>query len=286
MLRTDLARDATFQSRFRREAQAGSLTERALGRRGLRHRRGRASTARRVPYIVMEYVDGQTLRDLLRSGQRLMPRRALEIVDGVLAALDYSHRNGIIHRDVKPANVMLTPDGHGQGHGLRHRACGRRRVVDHDADRQRARAPRSTCPRSRRRAETVDARSDVYSAGCLLYELLGGRPPFIGESPVAVAYQHVREIPPPPSTFNPDVTPDADAIVMKALAKNPENRYQSAARDARRHRPGAGGDPGDGAAGAHRRRHHAAVGTQRRHCPRRQRSRPRPVGGAGCSTCC
>jgi serine/threonine-protein kinase len=182
----------------------------------------------RVPYIVMEYVEGQTLRDLLRNGQRLLPTRALEITDGVLAALDYSHRNGIIHRDVKPANVML--DSTGQVKVMDFGIA--RAVADSGATMTQTANVLGTAQYlspEQARGEVVDARSDLYSTGCLLYELLANRPPFQGESPVAVAYQHVRENPIPPSTINPDVTPEMDAIVMKALAKNPDNRYQSAA---------------------------------------------------------
>ncbi len=227
MLRTDLARDATFQARFRREAQsAASLNAPSVvavydtGEDEL--------DGVRVPYIVMEYVEGQTLRDLLRQGERLMPNRALEITTGVLSALEYSHRQGIIHRDIKPANVMLATNGDVKvmDFGIA------RAVADSGATMTQTANVLGTAQYlspEQARGETVDARSDVYSAGCLLYELLTGRPPFQGESPVAVAYQHVRENPLPPSTLNPDIGAEADAIVMKALTKNPANRYQSAA---------------------------------------------------------
>jgi serine/threonine-protein kinase len=227
MLRTDLARDATFQARFRREAQsAASLNAPSVvavydtGEDEL--------DGVRVPYIVMEYVEGQTLRELLREGQRLMPNRALEITAGVLGALEYSHRQGIVHRDIKPANVMLATNGDVKvmDFGIA------RAVADSGATMTQTANVLGTAQYlspEQARGETVDARSDVYSTGCLLYELLTGRPPFQGESPVAVAYQHVRENPAPPSAINPDVGSDADAIVMKALTKNPANRYQSAA---------------------------------------------------------
>ena len=227
MLRTDLARDATFQARFRREAQsAASLNAPsvvAVYDTGEDELEGV-----RVPYIVMEYVEGQTLRELLRQGERLMPNRALEIAAGVLGALEYSHRQGIVHRDIKPANVMLAADGDVKvmDFGIA------RAVADSGATMTQTANVLGTAQYlspEQARGETVDARSDVYSTGCLLYELLTGRPPFQGESPVAVAYQHVRENPLPPSTLNPDIGPEADAIVMKALAKNPDNRYQSAA---------------------------------------------------------
>lgn len=227
MLRTDLARDATFQARFRREAQsAASLNAPsvvAVYDTGEDELGGVP-----VPYIVMEYVEGQTLRELLREGQRLMPNRALEITAGVLNALEYSHRQGIIHRDIKPANVMLATNGDVKvmDFGIA------RAVADSGATMTQTANVLGTAQYlspEQARGETVDARSDVYSTGCLLYELLTGRPPFQGESPVAVAYQHVRENPVPPSTLTPDIGGEADAIVMKALAKNPANRYQSAA---------------------------------------------------------
>jgi len=226
MLRPDLARDPAFHSRFRREAQAAAGLNApsvvAVYDTGEDQVDGLT-----VPYIVMELVPGQTVRDLLRSGQKLMPRRCLEIVDGVLDALDYSHRNGIIHRDVKPANVMLTPDGSVKvmDFGIA------RAVADVSSTITQTAAVLGTAQYlspEQAQGGSVDARSDVYSSGCLLYELLSGRPPFVGDSAVAVAYQHVRETPPPPSAFNAELTPDADAIVMKALAKNPDNRYQSA----------------------------------------------------------
>jgi serine/threonine-protein kinase len=227
MLRPDLARDATFQARFRREAQsAASLNAPSVV--AVYDTGEDTVEGARVPYIVMEYVEGQTLRDLLRNGERLLPTRALEITDGVLAALDYSHRNGIIHRDVKPANVML--DSSGQVKVMDFGIA--RAVADSGATMTQTANVLGTAQYlspEQARGEVVDARSDLYSTGCLLYELLANRPPFQGESPVAVAYQHVRENPIPPSTINPDVTPDMDAIVMKALAKNPDNRYQTAA---------------------------------------------------------
>ncbi len=226
-LRVDLAREPSFQARFRREAQsAASLNHPSIV---AVYDTGESTLdGVQVPYIVMEYVDGRTLRDLLKSERHIMPTRALEITAEILKALDYSHRNGIIHRDIKPANVMLTRSGEVK-------------VMDFGIARSVAQASAAVTQTAavigtaqylspeQARGEQVDPRSDVYSTGCLLYELLTGSPPFTGDSAVAVAYQHVREDPIPPSRVNPDVSPAIDAIVLKAMAKNPANRYQSAA---------------------------------------------------------
>ena len=225
-LRADMARDATFQARFRREAQsAASLNHPAIVAvydTGEDYIGGIS-----LPYIVMEYVDGSTLRDLLHSGRRLLPERAMEITSGVLQALDYSHRNGIIHRDIKPANVMLTRQG-----AVKVMDFGIARAMgDQGMTMTQTSAVIGTAQYlspEQAKGETVDARSDLYSTGCLLYELLTGRPPFVGDSPVAVAYQHVREAPLPPSHHDPEVPAVADAIVLKSLAKHPDERYQSA----------------------------------------------------------
>ncbi len=229
-LRTDLASDSTFQTRFRREAQAAaSLNHPAIVSvydTGEEMATDGSNVAQ--PYIVMEYVAGRTLRDILREGRKILPERALEITSGVLSALDYSHRAGIIHRDIKPGNVMLTPSGDVKvmDFGIA------RAVSDASSTMTQTAAVVGTAQYlspEQARGETVDSRSDVYSTGCLLYELLTGRPPFVGDSPVAVAYQHVREQPTPPSSFDEELTPEIDAMVMKALAKNPGDRYASAA---------------------------------------------------------
>ncbi|MFE9204074.1 Stk1 family PASTA domain-containing Ser/Thr kinase [Micromonospora sp. NPDC007230] len=227
MLRADLARDATFQMRFRREAQnAASLNHPAIvavydtGEET-------APTGETLPFIVMEFVNGRTLKEVLGAEGRLQPRRALEICADMCAALEFSHRHGIIHRDIKPGNVMLTQTG-------------QVKVMDFGIARALASGATTMTQTSavigtaqylspeQARGEAVDARSDVYAAGCVLFELLCGHPPFVGDSPVSVAYQHVRETPPTPSSINPDVNPAVDAIVLKALSKNPLNRYQSA----------------------------------------------------------
>ncbi|MFE9766852.1 Stk1 family PASTA domain-containing Ser/Thr kinase [Streptomyces sp. NPDC005808] len=225
-LRADLARDPSFQARFRREAQsAASLNHPAIVAvydTGEDYIDGTS-----IPYIVMEYVDGSTLRELLHSGRRLLPERTLEMTIGILQALEYSHRAGIVHRDIKPANVMLTRNGQVKvmDFGIA-RAMG-----DSGMTMTQTSAVIGTAQYlspEQAKGEQVDARSDLYSTGCLLYELLTVRPPFIGDSPVAVAYQHVREEPQPPSVFDPELTPEMDAIVLKALVKDPDYRYQSA----------------------------------------------------------
>ncbi|GGK92528.1 putative serine/threonine-protein kinase [Sphaerisporangium melleum] len=226
-LRSDLARDHTFQARFRREAQsAASLNHPSIV---AVYDTGEDMTdGTPVPYIVMEFVDGRTLRDVLRADRRLMPERAAELVDGILRALDYSHRGGIVHRDIKPANVMIT-------------LAGDVKVMDFGIARAMADSAATMTQTAQvigtaqylspeqARGERVDARSDIYSTGCVLYELLTGQPPFTGDSPVAIAYQHVREDPIPPSQIDPDIPQWADAIVLKAMAKDPAHRYQSAA---------------------------------------------------------
>jgi serine/threonine-protein kinase len=227
-LRTDLASDATFQARFRREAQSSASLNHPAIVSVYDTGEEMADDGVAQPYIVMEYVAGRTLRDILREGRKILPERALEITSGVLSALDYSHRAGIIHRDIKPANVMLTPSGDVKvmDFGIA------RAVSDASSTMTQTAAVVGTAQYlspEQARGETVDSRSDVYSTGCLLYELLTGRPPFVGESPVAVAYQHVREPAVPPSTHDTELPPEVDAIVMKALAKRVEDRYQSAA---------------------------------------------------------
>lgn len=227
LLRADLAADETFQERFRREAQsAASLNHPSIV---AVYDTGEATdpTGATVPYIVMELVEGRTLRDVLRDGRKILPERALSITADILAALDYSHRAGIIHRDIKPANVMLTPEGKVKvmDFGIA------RAIADTSSAMTQTAAVIGTAQYlspEQARGETVDARSDIYSTGCVLYELLTGRPPFVGDSPVSVAYQHVREEARPPSQLNPDVSVEVDNVVAKALAKRVDDRYSSA----------------------------------------------------------
>jgi beta-lactam-binding protein with PASTA domain/tRNA A-37 threonylcarbamoyl transferase component Bud32 len=225
-LRSDLARDHIFQARFRREAQsAASLNHPAVV--AVYDTGEDVSEGAPVPYIVMEYVDGRTLRDLLRADRRLLPERAMELVDGILRALDYSHRGGIVHRDIKPANVMITRNGDVKvmDFGIARAMADSAATMTQTA--QVIGTAQYLSP-EQARGERVDARSDIYSTGCVLYELLTGQPPFTGDSPVAIAYQHVREEPIPPSQIDPEIPQWADAIVLKAMAKDPVHRYQSA----------------------------------------------------------
>jgi serine/threonine protein kinase len=227
MLRTDLARDATFQERFRREAQNSAALNHPAIVAVYDTGEEISATGEKLPFIVMEFVNGRTLKEVLAQEQRIQPRRALEIIADICAALEFSHRHGIIHRDIKPGNVMITQNG-------------QVKVMDFGIARALASGATTMTQTSavigtaqylspeQARGEAVDARSDVYAAGCVLFELLVGHPPFVGDSPVSVAYQHVREDPRAPSDINREVSPDVDAIVLKALAKNPLNRYQSA----------------------------------------------------------
>ena len=231
VLRPDLARDPMFQERFRREAQSAA---------GLNHPNivaiydtgedliGDGPNQVSVPYIVMEFVDGVTLRHMLNNGPRILPERALEVIAGVLAALDYAHRHGIVHRDIKPANIMINTNGDAK-------------VMDFGIARAMSDAATSVTATSavmgtaqylspeQARGELVDARSDIYSSGCVLYELLTGVTPFNGDSPVAIAYQHVNEPPKPPSSIDSSIPSSLDSITLGALAKSPSNRYQTAA---------------------------------------------------------
>ncbi len=231
VLRADLARDHSFLMRFEREAQAAAKlnhpnivsvydTGEDLDDDGM--------TSTRVPWIVMERVEGQTLRQIMASGRRLTVERALDITSGILSALDYSHRHGIVHRDIKPANVMVTPAGDVKvmDFGIARALADASATVTHTSA---VLGTAQYLSPEQARGEIVDARSDLYSCAALLYELLTGRPPFIGDSPVAIAYQHVTERPIAPSEFDPEIGPEIDAIVLTALAKRPDDRYASAA---------------------------------------------------------
>jgi serine/threonine-protein kinase len=227
VLRADLARDPTFYLRFKREAQnAAALNHPAIV---AVYDTGEAEVdGGPLPYIVMEYVDGETLRDIVRGKGPLPPRRAMEVIADVCAALDFSHKNGIVHRDMKPANIMINRHG-----AVKVMDFGiARAIADSSNPMTQTAAVIGTAQYlspEQARGEQVDARSDVYSVGCVLYEILTGEPPFTGDSPIAVAYQHVREDPKLPSHVHPGVPRELDSVVLKAMAKNPANRYQTAA---------------------------------------------------------
>ncbi|MGP7959330.1 Stk1 family PASTA domain-containing Ser/Thr kinase [Sanguibacter sp. A247] len=232
ILRSDLARDPSFQARFRREAQSAAALNHpaivAVYDTGEETYTEASGTVQHVPFIVMEYVEGHTVRDILRTGHAVPIDEAVEIASGVLSALEYSHHAGIVHRDIKPANVMLTPTG-----AVKVMDFGiARAVADSAATMTQTQAVIGTAQYlspEQARGESVDARSDLYSAGCLLFELLTGRPPFQGDSPVAVAYQHVQEAPPRPSSLASDIPETLDRVVLKSLAKSRVDRYGSAA---------------------------------------------------------
>ena len=232
MLRRDLALDSIFQARFRREAQsAASLNHPNIvavydtGEEIIEDTTGRSIA---VPYIVMEYVEGHTVKDLISDGTAVPINEAIEIVSGVLSALQYSHANHLVHRDIKPGNIMLTPEGKVKvmDFGIA------RALTDSQATMTQTNAVVGTAQYlspEQARGETVDERSDLYSTGVVLFELLTGRPPFKGDSAVAVAYQHVEQIPPTPSSILSDIPDSLDRVVLKALAKNRDDRYRSAA---------------------------------------------------------
>ncbi len=227
ILRADLARDPSFYLRFRREAQnAAALNHPAIV---AVYDTGEADTpAGPVPYIVMEFVDGVTLRDIVHNDGPMPPVRALEVIADACQALNFSHQHGIIHRDVKPANIMIS-----KNNAVKVMDFGIARAIADGGHRVTQTAAvigtAQYLSPEQARGDKVDARSDVYSLGCVLYEILTGDPPFVGDTPVAVAYQHVREDPVPPSQRHPGISADLDAVVLKALAKNPDNRYQTAA---------------------------------------------------------
>jgi serine/threonine-protein kinase len=223
LLRADLSRDESFLIRFQREAQNSA---------SLNHPNIVAvfdtGEDMGIPYMVMEFVNGRTLKEVLIAEGRFEYTAACEVVADMCSALDFSHKHHIIHRDVKPGNVMLSDTSQVKfmDFGIaRALASGQATMTQTSA----VIGTAQYLSPEQARGETVDARSDVYAVGCVLYELLVGHPPFTGDNPVSVAYQHVREEARPPSELNPNVPPSVDAVVMKALAKNPEHRYHSAA---------------------------------------------------------
>ncbi|MFF1543102.1 protein kinase [Streptomyces sp. NPDC058291] len=227
LLRADLAEDPVSKARFTREAQSVA---------GLNHHAIVAVYdsgedfvgGQSVPYIVMEIVEGRTIRDLLLNAEAPGPEQALIITSGVLEALAYSHQHGIVHRDIKPANVIITHNG-----AVKVMDFGIARAL-HGASTTMTQTgmvmgtPQYLSP-EQALGKAVDHRSDLYATGCLLYELLALRPPFTGETPLSVVYQHVQDIPVPPSqTSGGECPPELDGLVMRSLAKDPDDRFQTA----------------------------------------------------------
>jgi eukaryotic-like serine/threonine-protein kinase len=223
VLNRRLSTDKTFVERFRREAQSAA---------NLNHPNVVSlfdyGSDGGTYYIVMEFIDGQPLADIVRSEGPLMPERAAEIAADVAGALDRAHAAGLVHRDIKPSNIMINSQGQTKVTDF-----GIARAMTTDGEQTMTQTgmvigTAAYLSPEQAQGHPVDPRSDVYSLGVVLYEMLTGGPPFTGDTPLSVAYKHVRENPAPPSTINPDVHSELDAIVMKALAKNPDNRYQTA----------------------------------------------------------
>ncbi len=228
ILRADLVRDPSFYQRFRREAKHTA---------GLNHPSivavydtGEAQTPNgKLPFLVMEYVEGLTVGKLIQRHGAMPAQRAISIIGDVCTALEFSHGRGIVHRDIKPANIMITPTGtvkvmdFGIAHAMNATTGDRLTATSAVVGTAQYFSPEQA------RGQDVDARTDVYSLGCVLYEMLTGQALFTGDTPLAVAYQHVRERPIPPSQRHQGISPELDAVVLKALAKKPEKRYQSAA---------------------------------------------------------
>ena len=221
ILRSDLAKDPSFVARFRKEARAAA---------GLNHPAIVAvydSGEEPAPYIVMELVSGHTLREIVHGGERLPVSRALEIAEGILAGLEYSHERQIVHRDIKPANVMITDTG-----DVKVRDFGIARAMDdlgatltstwNVIGTAQYLSPEQAV------GEPADLRSDIYSTGCLLFELLTGKPPFTGETPVSIAFQHASSIAPLLRSIKPELSEGIETVLAVALSKKPEDRYQSA----------------------------------------------------------
>ncbi|MDM7884836.1 MULTISPECIES: Stk1 family PASTA domain-containing Ser/Thr kinase [Curtobacterium] len=231
LLKPSLANDPAFRIRFRQEAQAAARMAHPTIVRvydaGEETVTEPSGAEVQVPYIVMEHVDGRALSDVLDDGP-LAPAEAVRITEGILTALEYSHRAGVVHRDIKPANVMVTHSGQVKvmDFGIA------RAITDTSATVAQTTSILGTASYfspEQARGETVDARTDLYSTGVVLFELLTGRPPFTGDSPVAVAYQHVSEQPVAPSTLSPDVSPALDAVTLHAMVKDRTRRFQNAA---------------------------------------------------------
>ena len=230
LLKSDLANDETFESRFAQEAQASAKMAHPTIVRiydaGEEIATDSNGNQKKTPFIVMEYVKGKLLRDLMHE-RKLTTAESIGYAKGVLTALEYSHRAGIIHRDIKASNIMVTEEGQVKvmDFGIA------RAISDSSATQAHTSGIVGTAQYfspEQARGEAVDARTDLYSTGVLLYEMLAGRPPFKGDTAVSVAYQHVSEKVTPPSAHNPELTPELDQVVLNALAKDREDRFQTA----------------------------------------------------------
>jgi serine/threonine protein kinase len=230
LLKPALATNPSFRSRFRREAQeAAKMAHPTIVRifdAGEETVVDETGTEVQVPFIIMEHVDGLMLKDMIAEGP-IEPVEAVRIISQVLTALEYSHRAGVVHRDVKPGNIMVTTTGQ-----VKVMDFGIARAI---SDSSASIAETSTIigtaqyfSPEQARGEAVDARTDLYSTGIVLFEMLTGRAPFVGENPVAVAYQHVNQQPLPPSAFTPRVSPALDAVVLRAMSKDRFERFQTA----------------------------------------------------------
>lgn len=230
LLKSDLANDENFESRFRQEAQASARMAHPTIVRvydaGEEESIDENGQVRKTPFIIMEFVRGRLLRELIHDGG-VDIQHTVKYVGGILTALEVSHHAGVVHRDIKPANVMIV-----EGDGVKVMDFGIARATSDNSATQAATAgivgTAQYFSPEQARGDSVDARTDLYSTGVILYELLAGRPPFKGESAVSVAYQHVSEAVVLPSQFNPKVSPELDAVVLRAMAKDKDERFQSA----------------------------------------------------------
>jgi eukaryotic-like serine/threonine-protein kinase len=230
LLKSDLANDENFESRFAQEAQASAKMAHPTIVRiydaGEEVSTDANGNVRKTPFIVMEYVKGKLLRDLMHE-KKLTLSEAVGYAKGVLTALEYSHKAGVVHRDIKASNIMVTEEGQVKvmDFGIA------RAISDSSATQAHTSGIVGTAQYfspEQARGEAVDSRTDLYSTGVVLYEMLAGRPPFKGDTAVSVAYQHVSEKVTPPSTHNPEITPEMDQVVLNALAKDRDERFQTA----------------------------------------------------------